>query len=77
MASRDYFNTYGTEPTYKDPDTLRKFITPRGKIVDRDKSRLTARNQRKLSKAIKQARYLGLLPYTSYQQEKLQQNERK
>ncbi len=69
----DYFNTYGVQPSYKDPETLKKFLTPRGKVLSREKSGLTAKNQRKLTKHIKYARYLGLLPYTSYQKEKLNQ----
>ena len=73
MAKKDYFNTYGVQPSYKEPETLKKFLTPRGKVLARDKSGLTAKNQRKLSKQIKYARYLALLPFTSYQREKLQQ----
>lgn len=72
MAQRDYFNTYNVEPSYKDPETLKKFLTPRGKVLSRDKSGLTAKNQRKLAKQIKYARYMALLPYTSYQKERLQ-----
>jgi small subunit ribosomal protein S18 len=68
---KDYFKTYNTEPSYKDVDTLKKFLTSRGKIVSTEKSGLTAKNQRKLAEQIKYARYLGLLPYTSYQKEKL------
>lgn len=71
MARGDYFNNTHTEPSYKDVESLMRFITPRGKILAKDKSGLTAKNQRKLSKHIKYARYLGLLPYTSYQQEKV------
>ena len=37
------------------------------RIVSRDRSGVNAKNQRKLSKAIKHARYLALVPYTSYQ----------
>ena len=68
---KDYFNTYKTQPSFKEVDTLKKFLTSRGKIVAPDKSGLTAKNQRKLAEQIKYARYLGLLPYTSYQREKL------
>lgn len=73
MAKQDYFNTYGVKPTYKDPDTLKKFLTPRGKILGRDKSGLTAKNQRKLAEEIKHARYLALLSYTSTQEDKMRQ----
>ena len=49
---------------YKDPDTLKTFISENGKIMSSRYTRLTAREQRKLNKAIKRARLLGLLPFT-------------
>ena len=73
----DYFKKFGVEPDWKDSETLAKFVTPRGKILPAMKSRLTAKNQRRLSKQIKYARYMALLPYTSYQTEKLRQSTRK
>ncbi|MFQ5452261.1 MAG: 30S ribosomal protein S18 [Candidatus Paceibacterota bacterium] len=69
--SKCYFDKYKTEPSFKEIDVLRRFITPRGKMLSPDKSGLCAKHQRALSKQIKHARYLGLLPYTSYQTEKL------
>src|SRR5687768_2692273 len=50
---------------YKDPQTLRHFITERGKIVPRRISGLTAKQQRELTIAIKRARMIALLPYTA------------
>jgi small subunit ribosomal protein S18 len=50
---------------YKDPQTLRHFITERGKVVPRRISGLTARQQRQLTQAIKRARMIALLPYTA------------
>lgn len=50
---------------YKDPQTLRHFITERGKIVPRRISGLSARQQRQLTQAIKRARMIALLPYTA------------
>ena len=49
---------------YKDPDTLKSFISENGKIMSSRYTRLTAKEQRKLNKAIKRARLLGLLPFT-------------
>ena len=49
---------------YKDPDTLKTFISENGKIISSRYTRLTAKEQRKLNKAIKRARLLGLLPFT-------------
>ena len=53
-----------TEIDYKDINTLKQYVGESGKIV---LSRITgtkARYQRQLAMAIKQARYLALLPYT-------------
>ena len=50
---------------YKDPQTLRYFITERGKIVPRRISGNCARHQRKVAKAIKRARKIALMPYTT------------
>ncbi|MEM1034190.1 MAG: 30S ribosomal protein S18 [Myxococcota bacterium] len=49
---------------YKDPQTLKYFITDRGKIVPRRNSGLSAKQQRDLCTAIKRARVLALLPFT-------------
>lgn len=48
---------------YKDVETLRKFTTERGKILPRRITGICARFQRKLTKAIKRARYMALMPY--------------
>ena len=48
---------------YKDVERLRKFLTNRGKIIPRRTTHLCAYHQRKLSKAIKRARQMALLPY--------------
>ena len=50
---------------YKRADDLRRFMTPNGKIQGRKKTGLTAREQRMVAQAIKRARYMALLPYTS------------
>lgn len=49
---------------YKDPQLLGYFITDRGKIMPRRMTGLTAKQQRQLARAIKQARQIALLPYT-------------
>ncbi|GAA0370984.1 30S ribosomal protein S18 [Streptomyces blastmyceticus] len=49
---------------YKDTDLLRKFISDRGKIRSRRVTRVTAQQQRQLSRAIKNAREMALLPYS-------------
>lgn len=49
---------------YKDPQTLRYFISERGKIVPRRISGACAKHQRELTLAIKRARNIALLPFT-------------
>ncbi len=48
---------------YKDPQTLKYFITDRGKIVPRRISGNCAKHQRKVSLAIKRARMVALMPF--------------
>ena len=50
---------------YKDLEHLRKHINERGKILPRRMSGTCAKHQRQLSTAIKRARAIALLPYTS------------
>ncbi len=50
---------------YKDIDTLGKLLTNRGKIFSRKRSGNCASCQRRVKRAIKRARYMGLLPYVS------------
>jgi len=49
---------------YKDVKRLEQFIKERGKLVSARISGNCARHQRRLVEAVKQARYLSLLPYT-------------
>lgn len=50
---------------YKEFGKLRRFISERAKILPRRVTGTCARHQRELTTAIKRARYLALLPYTS------------
>ncbi|HEX6451861.1 MAG TPA: 30S ribosomal protein S18 [Trebonia sp.] len=50
---------------YKDTDLLRKFISDRGKIRSRRVTRLSSQQQREMARAIKNAREMALLPYSS------------
>ena len=59
-----YFTQTNSKPDYKDILVLKRFVTDRGKVLHKNITSLTAMNQRKLSKAIKRARYMALLPYT-------------
>lgn len=49
---------------FKDIQILQRFISSYSKIVPRKRSGVCSRHQRKLSQAIKRARFMGLLPYT-------------
>ena len=50
---------------YKDTATLRKFISDRGKIRARRVTGVSVQDQRKIAKAVKNAREMALLPYSS------------
>ncbi len=49
---------------YKDVDTLKEFVTERGKILPKRITGTCAMHQRELTRAIKRARIVALLPYT-------------
>lgn len=53
-----------TEVDYKDVDLLSRYITDEARIMPSSYSNVSARMQRQLQRAIKQARYLALLPYS-------------
>ena len=48
---------------YKDTRLLQRYISERGKIVPSRITAVSAKKQRELSRAIKRARFLALLPY--------------
>lgn len=50
---------------YKDVPRLRKFVSERSKILPRRVTGTCAKHQRELTTAIKRARHVALLPYTS------------
>ena len=49
---------------YKDVDLLRKLVNRHGRIVGRRKTGCTSASQHAVSRAIKRARFMALLPYT-------------
>ncbi|QQG44015.1 MAG: 30S ribosomal protein S18 [Candidatus Roizmanbacteria bacterium] len=61
-----FFHRYNTYPNYKDVENLEKFLSPRKKILSREKTGVCAKHQRQLTKHIKYARFLALLPFVSY-----------
>jgi len=50
---------------WKNAELLRRLMSPNGKIFGRKRTGLNAFEQRLAAQAIKRARYMGLLPYTS------------
>ncbi|HET6556268.1 MAG TPA: 30S ribosomal protein S18 [Prolixibacteraceae bacterium] len=50
---------------YKDPEFLKKFLNEQGKILPRRITGTSLKYQRKVSKAVKRARHLALLPYVT------------
>lgn len=68
--------TYGPKPLtkqqaaelvfdYKQPETLKRFMTERGNIIPRERTGLSNKQQRMLSSEIKRARHLALLPFVT------------
>jgi small subunit ribosomal protein S18 len=54
------------EIDYKETETLKKFLDSQSKILIKRKTGLCAKHQRKVSRAIKTARILALLPFVSH-----------
>ncbi len=50
---------------YKDTDLLQRFMNDQGKILPRRVTGTSAKYQRQLTRAIKRARFLGLVPYVA------------
>lgn len=53
-----------TEPRYWDAVTLRRSLSDRGRIYPRTRTGCCAKHQRRLTREVKRARHLALLPFT-------------
>jgi len=51
---------------YKEAATLRAFLTPQARIMRRKRTGVCALCQRKLAQAVKRARFMGLVPFTTH-----------
>jgi|TARA_B100000809_G_C15096216_1_gene515096 small subunit ribosomal protein S18 len=60
-----FSNDVKQEINYKNIKLLKGFITEQGKIIPRRATGLNVQQQKIITKAIKQARILSLLPFTS------------
>lgn len=58
----DKIKTQNLTIDYKQPEVLRRFVTDKGKILPRRITGTSAKNQRRLVREIKKARYLALIP---------------
>lgn len=67
LAKKRQFSTIGLDRkiNYKDTNLLKFFTTKQGKILPRRVTGLTVQQQRRLTKAIKRARILSLLPFVT------------
>ncbi|MCS7197639.1 MAG: 30S ribosomal protein S18 [Candidatus Bipolaricaulota bacterium] len=54
---------HGLVLTYKQPEELKRYMNKLGKILPRRATRLCAKHQRQLSREVKRARKMALLPY--------------
>ena len=72
MARKPFFRRRKTCPfsganapaiDYKDVKLLQRYVSERGKIVPSRITAVSSKKQRELSRAIKRARFLALLPY--------------
>jgi small subunit ribosomal protein S18 len=72
LARRPFFRRRKTCPfsgenapkiDYKDVKLLQRYVSERGKIVPSRITAVCAKKQRELSKAIKRARFMALIPY--------------
>jgi len=63
---QDYFSSNNIKYVdYKDIELLRRFLAPNARMMSRKRTGVTTKNQRKLSLAVKRARFMGLLPFVA------------
>ena len=63
----DYFQLNKDQKIdYQNPDLLRRFLSHEGKILPARRTGLIAKHQRKVPRAVKKARAIGLLPFTNH-----------
>jgi len=66
MKKQCYFSQHNIKYIdYKDTEILKKFINPHGRIINSERTGISAKYQRQLAVAVKRARFMGLLPYVA------------
>ncbi len=64
--TKDRFSAEGIEYVdYKDVELLKRFINEQGKILPRRITGVSAKFQRQLTRAVKRARHLALIPFVA------------
>lgn len=63
VAKECFFCKEKKNPDFLDYETLKKFISERGKIQSRQRTGVCSKHQRKLTISVKRARLLALLPF--------------
>lgn len=58
-----FFCKSKTEPDYKEVAILNRYISDRGKVLPRERTCCCQSHQKRLTRAIKRARHLALLPF--------------
>jgi len=67
MKNTCIYCQHKNNPSFRDYEGLKKYLTHRGKIVTRERSGICSKHQRKLALEIKKARVLALLPFVIYE----------
>jgi len=63
VPKKCYFHEEKKDPSFEDVPVLQRYLTERGKIIPRSRNGLCAKHQKLLTKNIKYARHLALLPF--------------
>ncbi|MFA6518726.1 MAG: 30S ribosomal protein S18 [Candidatus Shapirobacteria bacterium] len=60
-----YFCAEKTTPSWTDYEKLGEYLSGRARIIGKNYSGVCAKHQRQIARSIKQARHLGLMPFTT------------
>ena len=63
ISTKCLFCETKTVPSYKQYETLSKFLSDRGRIYSRERTGVCAKHQRSLAQEVQRARFLALLPF--------------
>lgn len=63
---QDYFSSNNIKYVdYKDVAILKQFLDPSARLMNKRKTKLSAKNQKHVTTAVKRARIMGLLPFVA------------